>query len=423
MVSGAGDSGGAQPGHLHALVQEWRHAWRPGLGAIIGGSLGYSLWAAISSLFVIPLQEEFGWSRGQIAAANYGGLIIAFITPLLGRLVDRLDAKPVLTAGLVLVGICYGLMATMLDGTLEIYYALYFILNLFGMATSGITATRIVAWHFEKTRGTALAIARSALGLAAALTPFLLTPAIRDHGSSGGYLTLAALVLFVALPAVWFLIPQRRPASTATGSAPPAPSKWRTLLKQRKVVIVCAASALNYAPVIAIVTQLQPIGIARGLSPEISAGGIAIVGVAAAAGALVSGVLVDRFWAPAIAFILNMAAASGCAVLVLLGDGITPMIFYVAVFLVGVGQGAEIDIVAFMIARYFGMRDYSTIYGLSVTCIAVGTALSASLIGSAYDVFGNYEIAIWGCAASFAAAAIAYLMMGRYPAGSHASAH
>jgi predicted MFS family arabinose efflux permease len=170
---------------------------------------------------------------------------------------------------------------------------------------------------------------------------------------------------------------------------------------------------LNYVPVVALLSQMKPLAVSKGLEPVAAVGAISVMSAAAALGALASGVLVDRFWAPAVAFVLNAAPAAGC--LLLLQADLTPSVFYIAVAIVGLGQGAEIDIVAFMIARYFGLRSYSTIYSMSVLGIALGVAFGASLIGRAYDRFGNYDVALMVCAASFALAAIAYLGMGRYP--------
>jgi len=96
---------------------------------------------------------------------------------------------------------------------------------------------------------------------------------------------------------------------------------------------------------------------------------------------------------------------------------VPPALFYGAVLMIGLGQGAEIDIVAFMIARYFGLRSYATIYSLSTLGIALGVAMGASLIGMAYDHFGGYDIALMACSGSFFLAALFYLMMGRYPEG------
>jgi len=85
------------------------------------------------------------------------------------------------------------------------------------------------------------------------------------------------------------------------------------------------------------------------------------------------------------------------------------------VALVGVGQGVEIDLVAFMTARYFGLRNYATIYGFCVLVIGIFTNVAAVAIGRMYDRFGDYNLALGIAAGSFAIAAGCYLMMGRYP--------
>lgn len=403
----------APPSHLSQMAQEWKASWKPGMAALIGGSLSYSLWAGVSSLFVVPLQNEFGWSRGEIAAANYGGLIIAFTAPFIGRLVDSTGVRPVLLTGLALVSCCYALLS-MMPGWLPFYYGAYFLLNLFGMATTGITFTRIITGAFTRTRGTALALARSGLAISCAVVPLALFPIIARFGSTGGFLTLALLAALVALPLVYFLVPEMATKTVARSDAEGA-SKWRTLLEKPKVRIICLAAMFNYAPVVAILSQLQPIGLSKGLDEGAAVLAISVLGLSASFGALLSGVLVDRFWAPAVAAVLTLLPAAGCVSLAMAGGDVHPAFFFMTIFLVGLGQGAEIDIVAFMIARYFGLRNYSTIYGLSVLCIALSTAVSASLIGSAYDAFGHYDVALTACGASFALAAICYLAMGRYP--------
>ena len=149
------------------------------------------------------------------------------------------------------------------------------------------------------------------------------------------------------------------------------------------------------------------------MTDEMAVGAVSFLGVAAVGGALLSGFLVDRFWAPMIAFVLNITPAIGC--LLLLPDTVAPWMLYASVLMIGLGQGAEIDIVAYMIARYFGLRSYATIYGLSVLAIALSVAVAASAIGQAYDLFGSYNIPLMCAAASFALAAVSYLLMGRYP--------
>jgi len=399
---------------LQLVAQEWKESWRQGIAALVGGSLGYSLFSAISSLFVEPLQQQFGWSRGDIAFVHSFGLVTAFAAPVLGRLTDLHGVRPVLSAGLLLTASGYVLLALM-RGSLGYYYAAYFLFSLCGMATTGITVTRILSGAFNRTRGTALAIGRSGLAIAGAVVPMVLFPVIAHFGTAGGYLMLATLILLLALPLIWSWVPRRvvdpaRRKEMGRGAEP-----WHALLAKPKVRILIAASVLNYVPVVALLSQMKPLAIDKGLDPVAAVGAVSVMGTAAAVGALFSGMLVDRFWAPAIAFLLNLAPAAGC--LLLLQVDVPPAAFYVAVLMIGLGQGAEIDIVAFMIARYFGLRSYATIYSLSTLGIALGVAFGGSLIGVAYDYFGGYDVAIMVASASFALAALLYLAMGPYPEG------
>jgi predicted MFS family arabinose efflux permease len=405
--------GAAGPSQLGLVMSEWRGSWRPGLAAMVAGSLGYSVFAAVSSLFVEPLQTQFGWSRGDIAFVHSFGIITAFAAPVVGRLTDRHGVRPVLLIGLALTALGYGLLSRM-QGSLVYYYAAYFLFSLAGMATTGITVTRIFSGAFKLTRGTALALGRSGLAIAGAILPVILFPLILNYGVSGGYLALAALILLLALPLVWLWVPSRA-ADLEAGriSSSSRADGWRQLLARRKIRILIAASVLNYVPVVSLLSQMKPLAVSKGLDAATAVGAVSAMGLAAAAGALLSGVLVDRFWAPAVAFVLNALPAIGC--LVLLQGQVPPAVFLGAVVLVGLGQGAEIDIVAFMIARYFGLRSYATIYGLSTLGIALGVACGATLIGRAYDAFGNYDIALMAASASFAIASVLYLAMGRYP--------
>lgn len=401
------------PSQVDVVLGEWRKSWRPGFAALVAGSIGYSLFSAVSSLFVEPLQAQFGWSRGDIAFVHSFGLVTAFAAPVVGRLTDRHGVRPVLLTGLVLTALGYALLSRMAGG-LGYYYAVYFIFSLAGMATTGITVTRIFSGAFERSRGTALAIGRSGLAIAGALMPQVLFPIILHSGTSGAYLALGGLILLLAIPLVWLWVPSRA-ADLDAGriSTLSRAEGWLPLLAKRKIRILIAASVLNYVPVVSLLSQMKPLAISKGLDAAMAVGAVSAMGLAAACGALLSGVLVDRFWAPAIAFVLNALPAVGC--LVLLNAEVHPALFLGAVVLVGLGQGAEIDIVAFMIARYFGLRSYATIYGLSTLGIALGVACGASLIGKAYDVFGNYDAALLAASASFALASLLYLAMGRYP--------
>lgn len=392
---------------------EWRAQWRLGLAALIGTGLCFSVWPSVSSLFVAPLQEAFGWSRGEIAIAHNASLVAAFVSPMLGRLIDRIGVRPVLLGGLLLTTIAYFLLAA-LRGPLPVYYLFYTVLCLVGTTTTGLTFTRVVSGAFVGSRGMALAITRSGLALSGALLPPTVFAIISTYGWRVGFVALGVLVLLLALPSAWLWIRGASLAPVATDSDVHKPqSSLIGLLRNHKVLFICVASALNYAPIVALLSQFQPLLVGKGLGASEAAALIGLVGVSALVGALLTGMLVDRIWAPLVACVFTLGPALGC--LMLLPESIELWVAIVALILLGLGQGAEIDVVAFMIARYFGLRSYASIYGLSVFFIAAMVALGGSLIGLSYDYFGDYDMALLVAASCFVISAFSYLAMGRYP--------
>jgi predicted MFS family arabinose efflux permease len=108
-----------------------------------------------------------------------------------------------------------------------------------------------------------------------------------------------------------------------------------------------------------------------------------------------------------------LAPIGGCALLLIGEPNLTAIM--IAVVLIGLAQGAEIDVVAYMIARYFGMSAYSAIYGLIVLIMIWATAAASVLFGLAYDTFTSYDTALVGAAVAFGLGAMSYLLVGKYP--------
>lgn len=397
-----------------AALKEWREQWRMGTAALIGTAVSFSVWPSLSSLFIAPLQDAFGWSRGEIALAQNASLAAALLSPVLGRLIDRLGVRPVLIGGLLLTSLAYCLMA-LLQGSLLMYYLLYTFLSMVGVTTTGLSFTRVVSGAFVSSRGVALAITRSGLALSGAVLPSLVFGVISQYGWRMGFVTLGALILLLALPSSWCWIRGASLAPLAAASQPRSGGRQSLLglLRNRRVVLICLAASLSYAPIVALLSQFQPLLTGKGLSAMDAAAAIGLVGLAAFGGALLTGLLVDRFWAPLVACVFTMGPALGC--ILLMQPHLSTWMAVLALVLLGLGQGAEIDLLAFMVARYFGLQSYASIYGLSVLFIAALVALAGSMIGQAYDRFGNYDVALAVAAVCFLCSAVSYLAMGRYP--------
>ena len=62
----------------------------------------------------------------------------------------------------------------------------------------------------------------------------------------------------------------------------------------------------------------------------------------------------------------------------------------VAAICFGFALGAEIDVIAYLAARQFGLKNYGVLFGSMTAALAVGTALGPLAAGGAFDMYGTY---------------------------------
>ncbi|MEA1652874.1 MFS transporter [Nitrospirillum sp. BR 11164] len=398
-----------------AARQEWRDHWRVVVGAGIGMACGYSAFPFVASLFVQPLEQAFGWTRGQQALSHNANLVAALLAPAIGTLVDAHGVRRVLLPAIGVVGLFYAVLAN-LTPSITHYYIAMSLLVLTGMATTGLSYTRAVTSWFRQSRGLALAVSRLGLAVAGAVLPMAVYGAIHRWGYTGGFYTLGAVILLLGWPVSWALVSDRRTAVEERREAAGATGwrMWPSLLRNRRILLICLAAGLTYGPAVGLLTQMQPLLISKGVEPATAASLLSLLAVSTFLGTLITGAIVDRVWAPILGFLFTMGPVAGCAVLMSLaapGAGVAA----IAVVLIGLAQGAEIDLIGYMIARYFGMQAFSAIYGLTVLATGVCSAAGAMLIGQLYDRLGGYNPALGAAAACFLVASFTYLLLGRYP--------
>ena len=193
---------------MGAALQEWRDHWRIGLAATLGIGLGTSISATVFSLFIAPLQHEFGWTRTAIGTAYSMSLVAAIAGPFAGRLIDRIGVRTPLLVGTLIAALTYLGMALM-NGSLVLFYVLFAAVNLFGLASTGLSYSRAISEVFVRSRGVSLAIARSGLSISNAIMPTIVFAVIAAAGWRGGYVFLAAIMALISLPLAYAWIRPR----------------------------------------------------------------------------------------------------------------------------------------------------------------------------------------------------------------------
>jgi predicted MFS family arabinose efflux permease len=397
---------------------EFALGWQVLLASSIGIAFGASPvpYNAIGHL-VQPLQDEFGWGRGEIMfAVTLLGLTVTLLSPIFGTLVDRLGVRPVALGSCLLFSLCFGAIA-LTPNNIVVFYALFIMTAVLGGASIPISWTRGVNAWFVRNRGLALALALMGTGVASVVINNLAPWLNAEFGWRGLVLGLAALGLFISLPlAVLFFREPRaeeRPAAAAEDPAADGGLTLREAAREARFWLMGASFlivALVYGGLFAnFVPLLRDDGFSAAQAGVLASA----LGIFLVVGRIVAGWLLDRFWAPLVAFPLLSAPAVSC--LLLAHDGITPFEAWLAAGLLGFAAGAETDLVAYLSARYYGLKHYGKIYGALYAFFGIGSSLSPPIYGWVFDTSGSYIPMLYVAAVSFVIGASLLLFIGRYP--------
>jgi MFS family permease len=157
--------------------------------------------------------------------------------------------------------------------------------------------------------------------------------------------------------------------------------------------------------------QLAPLVADTGLSAGEVAAVMSIYAVGLLSGRIITGFALDRFPAPWVGAIATVAPAIGIVLLMLPAPSFA--LTALAVALIGMQQGSEIDLFAYFISRNFGIKHYSSIYGLIAMAGAISTAAALVLFGKMHDFTGSYDIALAIGGVLFCFGALAFVAIGR----------
>jgi MFS family permease len=401
---------------------EFRVGWRVLLVSVLGVMVSVSVVPIYAiGAFVKPLQSEFGWSRGAIQYALTAYFVGAiFGAALCGWLLRRFEVRAVAIGSLFGNALGFMLMSR-LNASIWSLYAGMFALILLGAGTMSATWTLATSYWFARNRGLALAVILSGSGLASAFAPLYATALTQAYGWRVAFIGLGLPSLLLALPAVLLLMPRGIPVSrmgapALESKAPPRAIPGvplREALRSWRLWVLGIGLMLVVMGIFGLIPNMIPLLADAGLSGKQAASLAGLIGASLTASRLGSGYLIDRIWAPGVAAALLSAPAISCAIL--LAGLHSPAALALVVILVGVGTGAENDIAAYLRARYFGLREYGSVFSAVTMIITAGNMICPLIFGFLYNTTGSYSGMLWTCAGLFVAGSALLLTLGEYP--------
>jgi MFS family permease len=332
---------------------------------------------------------------------------------LAGVLNQRYGMRGVTTLSLLALSLGY-LALTLFHGTLWHLYLGFAMLAFAGVGTLQVTWSHLVNEWFERNRGLALAIVLSGTGLAASVLPPLLTWSIAHWDWRAGFVVMAAPTLLLTLPLtlMWMRSPARSAVAHPTNTVQPGET-WSYAIRGRKFWTLTVALTLAVSAVLGLLTSVIPLLRDKGFDAATASGIFSSFGVSLVVGRIVVGYLLDRLWPAGVSAAALALPAIGCFMLVTINSSVPALV--AACALIGIGTGAEFDISSYLLARYFGMRDFGRLYGLLLGIVTFVSALAPAMFSVLYRSSGSYDSMLRLAVGCFIVGPALLLTLGQIP--------
>jgi MFS family permease len=160
-------------------------------------------------------------------------------------------------------------------------------------------------------------------------------------------------------------------------------------------------------------TQLSVVLADNGVSGAAASAMISLFAAGMLAGRFFSGLALDRFAAPLVAMTGGLLSAVG--LFIFASDLNGREVLMLAALLIGLTAGAEGDVVAYLVARNFGLRIYSSIAGIIASTVAIGSLVCAISLSAMLSAFGNFTIFMLVAGIAVTIGSVVFLLLPFHP--------
>lgn len=373
---------------LPSIPDEFRTGWRILLACSVAAGTGITLVFLNFSMFILPLSRDLGVSRGELGAVQALIITAAIGSPVVGRLADLFGVRRVYFASTVLMAAVHLFTASQASNIYHMGMATA-ALGFIGVGTSSVVMTRPINAHFREHRGKALGLMAVGVSLVSMVSPPVLQWVMEIWSWRAGFAAMAVAALLIGIPTVAALLPESGRVGSGIGANRKADAPAdRRFLRERDFWLLTLSLIFMSLATAGTISQLAPMIQDEGLDASVAALALTFFAGGQFVGRLGGGWLLDRFEPRRVSFALTLAPAIGFVVL-LTTAGLVPAALLAAA-IIGLQQGAELDIFSYFIGRRFDVARYGTIYGALVGLGWIGNVGGLLGMGKIYDLYGSY---------------------------------
>lgn len=393
-----------------AYFSELRDNWRPLLAATVGIGTGMSLAGTVISTMAPTLIKDNHWSPADFAYVGTLGLFSSLALPFVGRLADVLGVRMTALIGMVAMPLVY-LGLSLMNGSIGVYSLLFVAQGVIGMTTTATVYCRLAVQYVQKSRGLALAIVASGPALFGMVVGPILNNIVETQGWRSGYQFLAIFAVVAGI-VTFLLIPgSPKDAKVEVRTRRKAREDYPMIFRSRSFWMLGGAMLLCNLPQTIPQAQLKNLMLENGLSGMAMGQAIVAILLGQLSGRMIAGFAIDRMNPYHVAFLTMALPSLG---LFILATGLDSyMVLMLSVYFIGFTFGAEGDVVAYLVARRFGVGIYSSVMGLITAITSASTSLGAVLLGFTLANTGNFNVFLVITGVSVILGSMLLLFLGR----------
>jgi MFS family permease len=357
-------------------------------------------------VFVLPMSEDFGWSRSVISFGGAAGILIGGISqPFMGSLYDRIGGRKLILSGVLVIG-CTFIFLT------ATFHFLYFILifsvvNAIAMSAGSMTtgAVIITKW-FQRNRSTAISFAAAGASVGGMILVPFVTYLIILTDWRIAWSVLGLIIIILVFPLVFLLLrndpkdmnllpdgDQSQSVETSTKkqlhSGPLFVDRWQNAFSSIPIWELCITYFVCGFTTLIMAFHFVPYAVESGFPPSAAATAFGLLSAMNTVGALIVGPLADKFGNKnLLSFAYGFRGLGYLCILMLPGQwGL-----WAFAVIGGASWIATVPLTISLTTDFYGLKKAGTLSGIVFMSHQIGGSIGIQFGGIMRDVTGSYTV-------------------------------